>query len=88
MSCCMCEPTETAQSLGDDAHAVATRPKWAREHGTQSVVLCVCGLRAGLQAVVDRVVHVRTQLFSDKLHLSYGAVDKSSGVNSAPVIAS
>ena len=29
MSCCMCEPMETAQSLGDDTHAVVTRPKWA-----------------------------------------------------------
>ena len=28
-SWCMCEPTETAQSLGDDTHAVAIRPKWA-----------------------------------------------------------
>ena len=29
----MCEPVETAQSLGDDTHAVVARPKWAREHG-------------------------------------------------------
>ena len=27
--CCMCEPLETAQSLGDDTHAVVTRPRWA-----------------------------------------------------------
>ena len=27
MSCCMCEPMETAQSLGDDTHAVVTQPK-------------------------------------------------------------
>ena len=33
MSCCTCEPMETAQSLGDDTHAVGTRPKWARKHG-------------------------------------------------------
>ena len=25
MSSCMCEPTKTAQSLGDDTHAVVTR---------------------------------------------------------------
>ena len=25
--CCMCEPLETARSLGDDTHAVATRPQ-------------------------------------------------------------
>ena len=29
----MCEPMETAESLGDDTHAVVARPKWAREHG-------------------------------------------------------
>ena len=29
---CMCEPVETAQSLGDDTHAVVKRPKWALEH--------------------------------------------------------
>ena len=33
MSCCMCEPMETAQSLGDDTHAVVKRPKWAWEYG-------------------------------------------------------
>ena len=33
MSCCMCEPMETAPSLGDDTHAVGARPKWTREHG-------------------------------------------------------
>ena len=33
MSCCMCKPMETAQSLGDDTHAVGARPKWASEHG-------------------------------------------------------
>ena len=31
--CCMCEPVVTAQSLGDETHAVVTRPRWAREHG-------------------------------------------------------
>ena len=29
MSSCMCEPTKTALSLGDDTHAAITRPKWA-----------------------------------------------------------
>ena len=33
MSCCMCELLETAQFLGDDTHAVVTRPVWASEHG-------------------------------------------------------
>ena len=33
MTCCVCEATEMEQSLGDDTHAVGTRPKWAREHG-------------------------------------------------------
>ena len=37
MFCCMCEPMETAQSLGDDPHAVGTQPKWAREHGPHSL---------------------------------------------------
>ena len=27
--CCVCERTETAQSLGDDIHSVVTRPTWA-----------------------------------------------------------
>ena len=31
MSCCVCEPTEKAQSVGDDTHAVVA-PKWAPEH--------------------------------------------------------
>ena len=31
--CCMCEPVVTAQSLGDETHAVITRPQWAGEHG-------------------------------------------------------
>ena len=45
---CMCEPVETAQSLGDDTHAVGTRPKWAREHGLHTS----CGpfFVGGLQA--------------------------------------
>ena len=38
MSCCMCEPMETAQSLGDDTHAVAMGPMWAGEHGLHCVV--------------------------------------------------
>ena len=33
MSCCMCEPMETAQVFGDDPHAVGPRQNWAREHG-------------------------------------------------------
>ena len=37
MSSCMCEPVETAQSLGDDTYAVVTRPKWAREQGLHKV---------------------------------------------------
>ena len=45
---CMCEQMETAQSLGDDTHAVATRRSWAREHGLHRVVwsFCVDGWRA------------------------------------------
>ena len=31
MSCCMREPTETAQSLGDDTHAPLARPQLVRE---------------------------------------------------------
>ena len=46
MSCCMCEPTETAQSLGDDTHAVVKRSRRASEHGlhTKCGPLCVSGL--------------------------------------------
>ena len=44
-SCCMCEPMETAQSLGDDTHAVVIRLTWAREHGLhRGVVPSVGGL--------------------------------------------
>ena len=32
ISCFMCESVETAQSLGDETHAVATLSTWAREH--------------------------------------------------------
>ena len=42
ISCCMCEPMETAQSLGDDSHAVVTRPKWAWEHRLQRVCGPLC----------------------------------------------
>ena len=43
-SCCKCEPMETGPSLGDDTHAVAARPEWAREHGLHmGVVHCVGG---------------------------------------------
>ena len=38
MSSCMCEPMETAQSLGDDTHAVVTRLE-----GHQSTDRTVCG---------------------------------------------
>ena len=38
MSCCVYEPMETAQCLGDDTHAVIARPKWAREHGLRTDV--------------------------------------------------
>ena len=34
----MCEPVETAQSLGDDTPVVIARPKWAREHGLRTDV--------------------------------------------------
>ena len=37
----MSEPLWTAQSLGDDTHAVAMRRSWAREHGLHSVVWSV-----------------------------------------------
>ena len=45
-SCCMwCEPMETAQSLGDDTHAVVIGLTWAREHGLhRGVVPSVGGL--------------------------------------------
>ena len=40
MSCCMCEPMETAQSLGDDTHAVATTAKVGRRARTAHRVMC------------------------------------------------
>ena len=40
--CCMCEPEETAQSLGDDTHAAVARAKGPRWHGLhRGVVYCV-----------------------------------------------
>ena len=49
LSCCMCEPMETAQSLGDDTHAVEHTAKvGTRSTGyTQNVVSLGGG---GLQA--------------------------------------
>ena len=54
MSCCMRETVETAQSLGNDTHAVVARPKWAREHGLHTK--CCASLEVGgLQAwPIDR----------------------------------
>ena len=58
MSCCMREAMETAQSPGDDAHAVGIRPKWARSRTTLSVIQCVCGLRAW---PIDMCAQTRTR---------------------------
>ena len=53
MSCCMCEPMETAQSLGDDTHAVAIRPNMAMRARTAQC--CVVPPVGGLQAwPIDR----------------------------------
>ena len=41
MSCCMREPMETAQCLGDDTHAAVARPKQASEHGLECGVVPV-----------------------------------------------
>ena len=38
MSCCFCEPIKTAQSVGDDTHAVVARQKLASEHGPRTWV--------------------------------------------------
>ena len=55
MSCCMCEPTETAQSVGDDPHVVVTRLK---EHQTQtSPQCCVIRCVGGLQSPAHRCSH-------------------------------
>ena len=56
----MCEPVETAQSLGDDTHVVVARPKWAREHGSHTE----CGhvVSMGLRAwPIDDVLRTRTR---------------------------
>ena len=53
MSCCMCEPMETAQSLGDDTHAVAIRPNMAMR--ARTTLCCVVPYVGGLQAwPIDR----------------------------------
>ena len=41
MSCCMCEPMETAQSLGDDTHAVGHTAKVGTRARATQRVLCV-----------------------------------------------
>ena len=49
MSCCVCEPMETAQSLGNDTHAMMKRPRWVSEHGRHKKCGSPCpvgGLRA------------------------------------------
>ena len=40
MSCCMCEPMETAQSLGDDTHAVGHTAKVSTRARATHRVLC------------------------------------------------
>ena len=62
----MCEPMETAQSHGDDTHAVGARPKWAREHGLQRVwslvsVGCEPGPSIGAPTRTWAKVNVRPQ---------------------------
>ena len=71
-SCCMCEPV-TAQSLGDDAHAVVKWPKWASEHGPThiGVVQCVGGAaslahRYALDTRTRAEVNVRSRPLEDK----------------------
>ena len=46
--CCMCEPVVTAQSLGDETHAVVTRPQWAGEHGQHTWCGSLCRWVASL----------------------------------------
>ena len=51
LSCCMCEPLETAQSLGDDTHAVGhTAQVGTRARATQRVLypLVSVGCKSGL----------------------------------------
>ena len=45
---CMCEPMETAQSLGDDTHAVVKRPKWPSEHERHTACGPLCWLVTSL----------------------------------------
>ena len=48
-SCCMCEPMRTAQSFGDDTHAVATGLHLGtRARTSLRCVVCVGGLKAWL----------------------------------------
>ena len=55
VSCCMCEPVETAQSLGDDTHAVATQPKGSvRARTSFSVVLFASMIILGHRQVVEQ----------------------------------
>ena len=46
--CCMREPMETTQSLGDDTHAVVTLLIWASGHGQHTVCGFICRWVASL----------------------------------------
>ena len=59
MSCCRCEPVETAGSLGGDTHAVGTRPKWAREARTAQSAVPLC--RWGASLAHRQVLETRTR---------------------------
>ena len=55
ISCCMCKLMETAQSLGDDTHAVATLAKGtARARTSLSVVLFVSMVILAHRQVVEQ----------------------------------
>ena len=54
VSCCMCEPVETAQSLGDDTHAVATPKGCVRARTSLSVVVLASMVILAHRQVVEQ----------------------------------
>ena len=62
--CCVCEPPETAKSLGDDTRAVVALPNWHLEHELHTLVCSNVSVRGreerGLRAH-RRVLETRTR---------------------------
>ena len=66
MSCCMCEPTEKAQSLGDDTHAVGTGARTAHLVWSFMSVGCKPGPSIGARTRTRADMNVRPRPFAQR----------------------